>query len=74
MTEDMKLQHTYRGNTPSRFSTNSEAFASELVEYLEEMFPCINSLINISQCLTMKLNTQFLLNLIPSMFQPNIYL
>ena len=29
----------YRGNISSRFSRNSEAFASELLENLEEMFP-----------------------------------
>ena len=31
--------HVYRGNNSSRFSRNSEANASELLENLEEMFP-----------------------------------
>ena len=33
------LYMQYRGNLSSRFSTNSEAVASELIENLEEMLP-----------------------------------
>ena len=29
----------HKGNISSKLSSNSEAFASELLEYLEEMFP-----------------------------------
>ena len=31
--------HIWRGNMSSRFSSNSEAKASELLENLEEIFP-----------------------------------
>ena len=35
---DPHIYYKYRGNISSRFSSNSEAFASELLENLEEMF------------------------------------
>ena len=39
--EELNLQ--YRGNISARFSSNSEADASELLETLKEMFSCIGT-------------------------------
>ena len=36
---NQNLRPWYRRNIPSIFSSNSEAFASELLENIEEMFP-----------------------------------
>ena len=36
----MSASSNIRGNIYSRYSSNSEAIASEFLEYLEEMFPC----------------------------------